>query len=320
MEYDMPPQRWAVEGLVPTGLTILAGRPKLGKSWFAFDACLAVATGGTVLGHQAKQGTALYLALEDTERRLQERAHKLLGNHPAPRGLRIKTLWDRLDRGGLVAVEQFLDTYPDTRLIVIDVIKKVAPPHNATKSQYAYDYALVSSLKKLADAHGVAIVAITHATKFEDDDDPFTEIAGSTGTTGAMDTGIVLRQHRREKHMELCLRGRDVEEQRFPVTFDKATCRWQSAARPHDPFADISLTPEQRKAAELLLEHMALTPKQLALLLVIKADAAQIRLNKLVECGVAVRVGKGVYRIADKYLPDDEDGVDTVDAPLARAG
>lgn len=40
-----PKINFTVEGYIPEGLTILAGRPKIGKSWACMDIAIAVATG-----------------------------------------------------------------------------------------------------------------------------------------------------------------------------------------------------------------------------------------------------------------------------------
>src|SRR5262249_58141949 len=69
---ELPEPRWAVEGILPEGVTVLAGKPKLGKSWLALNVALAVAGGGVALGAvRVEGGLVLYLALEDTRRRLQ---------------------------------------------------------------------------------------------------------------------------------------------------------------------------------------------------------------------------------------------------------
>ena len=74
-----PEAPFVVAGLILEGLTILAGRPKIGKSWLALAVCLAVAQGHRVLGNLATtQGDVLYAALEDNPRRLQKRIDKLL--------------------------------------------------------------------------------------------------------------------------------------------------------------------------------------------------------------------------------------------------
>ena len=74
-----PPIKYVVPELIPEGLSILAGRPKLGKSWMALDICIAVAAGRICLGEKKPvQGDVLYCALEDNPRRMQRRIDKLL--------------------------------------------------------------------------------------------------------------------------------------------------------------------------------------------------------------------------------------------------
>ena len=86
MAEEFAPPRWAVPGLIPEGLSLLAGAPKAGKSWLALNLALGIAAGAPVLGEVAVDpGEVLYLALEDTPRRLQSRMGKILGgNRPLP--------------------------------------------------------------------------------------------------------------------------------------------------------------------------------------------------------------------------------------------
>src|SRR5258705_4827436 len=79
------PINWAVEGMLPEGCILFAGRPKLGKSWFVLQLALAVASGENAFGDfPVNRGDVLYLALEDTRRRLQSRAKQLLVDSPLP--------------------------------------------------------------------------------------------------------------------------------------------------------------------------------------------------------------------------------------------
>ena len=76
-----PPVRYIIPGLIPEGLSLLVGRPKIGKSWMALDIALSVASGATCLGGRTPdQGDVLYCALEDNERRLKNRITRLLAN------------------------------------------------------------------------------------------------------------------------------------------------------------------------------------------------------------------------------------------------
>ena len=103
MAAELPPVRWVVPGVLSEGVPLLAGKPKLGKSWLALGKCLAVAAGGVALGtRQVERGDVLYLALEDNRRRLQKRLSKMLCG-PAPNRLEIATAWPKLDEGGVEA-------------------------------------------------------------------------------------------------------------------------------------------------------------------------------------------------------------------------
>jgi replicative DNA helicase len=120
--------RYVVPGYIAEGLTVLAGRPKLGKSWLALDLAIAVATGGSALGSsRIEQGDVLYLALEDNERRLQKRLLQLLPPTSMPESLAVETECPRLDQGGLEAIREWVESVPSPRLIVVDVFNKVRP-------------------------------------------------------------------------------------------------------------------------------------------------------------------------------------------------
>ncbi|MGZ6969310.1 MAG: AAA family ATPase [Acidimicrobiia bacterium] len=85
---DFPPIKWAVDGVLADGLNLVAGSPKVGKSWLALGLAIAVASGGRALGKiPVERGDALYLALEDPPRRLKRRLEIILAGSPAPLAL-----------------------------------------------------------------------------------------------------------------------------------------------------------------------------------------------------------------------------------------
>ena len=130
LKKQFSPVAWAVDGILPEGAFILGGRPKMGKSWLSLSIALAVATGGKALGRAAVQaGDVLVLALEDSERRLQERLRLLLAGDASAdvSRLTMRTDCPRLDKGGTLVVQSWLESHPGARLVVVDTLAKVKP-------------------------------------------------------------------------------------------------------------------------------------------------------------------------------------------------
>lgn len=220
---QFPPMSWIVPGYITPGLTLLAGAPKLGKSWLALDICNAVASGGSTLGNRnCQQGSVLYAALEDNARRLRDRLHKVCSEKPG----KAFTLWTdmrTLDDGGLDDLRRWIEAADNPRLIVIDVLNRVRSSLGRNEPPYAYDYRSVTPLKDLADEFGLAIVVIHHTRK-ADAGDKLEKVSGTNGLTGAADTTIILS--RDGQGVTLSGRSRDIEEFETALEFQKDTCRW----------------------------------------------------------------------------------------------
>ncbi len=219
------PLHWVVPKVLPEGLFLLVSAPKIGKSWLALQLVLAVATGGEVLGQNVKAGDALYLALEDNERRLQDRLRQL-GADTAVRAGRAEfaTEWPLSNAGGTERIGEWLTAHPDARLVVVDVLERFRPRRSAKGNMYAEDYAAIAALKKLSDEHRVAVLVVHHTRKMKSDD-PFAGVSGSQALTGGADGTLMLDRARSESRGKLHLTGRDIKEDgEFVVEFKG--CRW----------------------------------------------------------------------------------------------
>jgi len=213
MRKEIPPVRWVVPGILPEGVALLAGKPKLGKSWLALGLCVAVAAGGYALGSvPVERGAALYLGLEDNERRLKSRLGKVLSRAEPPTGLDYATFCPRLDEGGLEAVAGWLENYPDARLVVVDTLAKIRP-RAADKNIYQEDYQALEALLPLAAEHNAAIVVVHHLRK-QSAADPLDEVNSSIGLTGGVDGALILKRDRTRADASLFVTGRDVEEEK----------------------------------------------------------------------------------------------------------
>ncbi len=178
------PTHFLVEELIPEGLHILAGAPKIGKSWLALWLCLCVSQGQPLWNFAVTQGEVLYLSLEDSYRRIQSRLFDLTDD--APQTLHFAIIADTLKHGLEQQIEQFLTEHPTTKLVVIDTLQRVRSA-GGDSNLYANDYQDVGLLKQLADRHHIAILLIHHLRKLHDDD-PMNMISGSTGLSGAADS------------------------------------------------------------------------------------------------------------------------------------
>lgn len=220
----LPVTKFIVEGLLPEGLHILAGSPKVGKSWLALWICLQVSKGEPVWGLPTSHGTVLYLCLEDSYTRIQNRLFQLTDD--APGTLYFANLSGSIRDGLENQIVSFLSEHLDTNLIVIDTLQKIRDIIPDTNS-YASDYRDISSLKNLAENHHMAILLIHHLRKMKDDD-PMNMISGTTGISGATDSNFVLkRKDRSSPQAELHCTGRDIESRVLELCFRKESRTWE---------------------------------------------------------------------------------------------
>lgn len=244
---DIPPIRWIVQDILPAGLTILASPPKFGKSWMAMCLCLSVAMGGRFLGYRCYKCGALYLALEDGERRLKSRMEKILVTLPAPSGFDFATTAPTLSTGLLDVLEGYMRLHPETGLIIVDTLAKVRDAGGG-RDIYAKDYGDIGTLKRFADSHNIALLLIHHLRKAGDDSDPFARISGTNGISGAADTMMVLAKERRgDDTAMLSITGRDVEQADLVLRFNKDSCLWENMGDA-DAFAEQQANREYQES------------------------------------------------------------------------
>ena len=206
MDRPLEPPNFVVDTLLAQGLHLLAGSPKVGKSWLALWLAVTVAKGEPVWNMSTKQGTTLYLCLEDSVLRIQNRLFEI--TEDAPSSVHFCTECDLIGQGLEEQVDAFVAAHPDTVLVIIDTLQMVRPIHDAT---YANDYRDLSVLKRLADKHGIAILLIHHLRK-EKAEDVFHRISGTTAISGAVDSSFTLVEEKRGSgKARLTCVGRDIE-------------------------------------------------------------------------------------------------------------
>lgn len=228
---EFQPVQWALQGIVPEGITILSGDPKIGKSWLLYQACVAIAAGRPLWGGRDPeiQGDALMLALEDNDRRLKRRLETLLPRfvtiegrrfaYPSMERLHYATEWPRAQEG-VEHLGQWLQDHPGARLVVVDTVSAFRDPEPGKKSAYAHDYAVGEMFKPLARDHKCAIVLVMHNRK-QQSEDALQLVSGTQGMTGGVDNVLVLQRKRGGLDAGLYVDGRDIEEpQEIALRFD----------------------------------------------------------------------------------------------------
>lgn len=291
---EFPPVRMAVPGIIPEGLTVLGGRPKMGKSWLVLGACTAVAAGGRALGKvPVERGDVLLLALEDGPRRIQSRLVQLLNTEETPAGLYVATEWPRLGAGGIEALRAWLDDHPECRMVAIDTLAKFRPRRSSHQQGYAEDYSDADDLQKLAQSRAIAILLVTHTRKAPSDD-YVDEISGTLGLSGGADAILVMRRERGRADAVLLGSGRDLEEEvDLALTWDAALTSWCIVG----PAAEYRRSAEQHAIVELLKEMGHATPKDMADVLGKPYGSVKFLMWKLAQRGVLVS-WNGRYAVA----------------------
>ena len=261
MSQQFPAPRWAVPGVIPEGLTLLAGSPKVGKSWMCLGLAVACATGGLAFGTvRVEAGPVLYCALEDTPRRLQDRLRKVLDGDPVPNDLAFVTALPMMPEATNLVAGWLVD-HPEARLVVVDVLRKIRPPESAS-DLYERDYAVMGQLKRVSDHFGVAVVVVHHTRKTIDESDVFNEISGSTGLTGAADAMMVAKKARRNTaEATLHITGRDIEETEHALAWDATQFRWLMSGK---PVALLGQSPNRQRISMHLADHPGDTPQAIA--------------------------------------------------------
>ncbi|MGL5272155.1 MAG: AAA family ATPase [Phocaeicola sp.] len=219
-----PPRAYIVENFLYVGTYLFVGSPKVGKSFFMAQLGYTVSSGTELWGYRVNQGEVLYLALEDNYARLQQRLSTMYGTETTPNfhmAILAKKLSDGLDK----QLENFMIKNPNTKLIIIDTLKKI---RDKETEQYSYsnDYDIVDKLKNFTDKYNICLL-IVHHTRKQNSEDAFDTISGSNGLMGAADGAFIMQKLKRvEGKATLDITGRDQQDQKLHLQFNQDNFIW----------------------------------------------------------------------------------------------
>ena len=213
-----------IDGLLYGGAYILAGAPKIGKSFLVAQIAYHISTGKKLWDYEVHQGTVLYLALEDDYQRIQSRMFMMYGVEDSS-NLYFATAANKIGNGLDEQLEFFINEHPDTKLIIIDTMQKIREVGGEAYS-YASDYEIIGRLKQFADKHCICVL-IVHHTRKQPAGDTFEMISGTTGLLGCAD-GSLLMQKKKRTALEATIDvvGRDQQDQILYLIKDPNTQIW----------------------------------------------------------------------------------------------
>lgn len=317
MAQKLAPPLWVIEGILPEGVVICAGRPKQGKSWLALNVCVAVASGGKALGQlPVTAGRVLYIALEDSDRSLQERLNIVLDGAPPPEKLDL--LWEcpRVHEGGADLITDWIQAHDDARLVVIDTLQRFRAPTKGNQGIYEQDYEAFAALLKVCKRTRIAIMFIHHVRKGEAED-PLDTISGSLGLIGSADGGWVLQRVRGQSSASLYMRGRRIKEQELGLEWDDQICTWRYVGSGEE----VRLSQERRAILDALRKDGGhLSAKEVAMLVGREYEPVRKLLWLMTKTGeVQGNQQSGYYVFVPTVpTPDSVPSIPTV--PIAKSG
>ncbi len=306
---NFPPLVWLVPGLIAQGqLVLLGGRPKGGKSWLVLQLVQCVDTSQPFLGKETKPARALYIALEDGERRVYQRCQLLkwqpkqadvlfhVGRFDGPEGLAGP---------GVAQIEQLAVTYD---LIVIDTLIATLSG-SINENDNTRMGLIINELARIAHDTDTAVVLVHHTGK-SSSDDIFNTLRGASAIRGGYDVGLLLDRKSGESEAILHAESRDVDVENMTLrqSFDGAGWEYVGSS------FEIEKIRAGRQTLQAMLEvdqdHVGLTVKEIAAFRKVSEATTYKQLERLEKSGYVFRdeqpstqMGKkaDIWYVAPKY-------------------
>jgi hypothetical protein len=292
-DVEFPELEWAIPNILPAGTALLSGPPKVGKSMFAINVAVAIATGGKVFGtFDVEQGTALYVPMEDGGlRRVKDRIEKHLQGEDWPESLLLTDQLPRFDDGGLDELDYQMEKAGDCRVCIIDTLQTVRPEAKRGATPYQADYDALKGVAQLATKHNLPVMVLHHnremaATNFID------KVSGSRGLTAVVDTVLVADWGTGDAEIVLKATGRDIPESEYAFDIDFDTLTWRFLGD-----AETAQMPPTRRAIVTTLTEAdgPLGPTEIAKRAGLEVNTVKSSVLRMVTDRVIRAKGDGTY-------------------------
>lgn len=265
---EFPPLRWIVENILPEGLALIGGAPKVGKSRLMYELAIAVACGGVFLGKAAVDpASVLYLALEDNERRMRARIEEVMQHSTDDwtdnMDVQDKHSWKRAGEGGLELIEKWIvrerEEGRNPGLVIIDTFGAYREAKKSGQDPYDADYAAGAALQAVALRENISITLIHHTTKARDVNDWTADISGTRGVIAAQDVIIKMDVERGKHHGYIRVTGREVISEDIGISRTDEKHPWTMTKKMPDGY----LPPKARQIFEAIQQCPGITLSEL---------------------------------------------------------
>lgn len=285
---EYPEPEWIIPDSLPEGYTILAGLPKLGKSVIGLQIAEAVASGGILFNKRIQKGKVLYIAVEDTERRLQRRMRD--NCHVGTNQIFFANGWDHLDSSGFDELVKELRRVR-YRICILDTLFRMFSPR-VRQNDSAQMVAIGDKLQNLTKpGTGLVngLIGLDHHNKgaYFEDSNNLGNLSGSISKVGAADTLWNVYRKRGQNEMKVEITGRDVEEQDLILVFDHVTKCYQVKTD-----TDVKKNSVQDDILKAMIINEPISAPRIAVTIAQERSNVVRELGELVEKGKVVKGGR----------------------------
>lgn len=287
LKTEYPPIDWVVPDYLAPGLTFLVGKPKVGKSWLALQLALSVLTGGRMFEKDLKRGRVLILALEDNERRLNDRMKKQGWQvNPGSVDFMMSDVFREqitaLNAGGGKRLLKFIEKNR-YRVVIVDTFSRSIQGDQLDAGEMTE---AIGPLQQYALNKGVALVIIDHMPKNAPSQNPIDHIYGSVGKAGVTDSLWGLYKEQGRAGAKLAITGRDVAETELKLTFDLRGFYWHCEGVAND----VEMTAKRKDILDALRDLGRANLKEIAEVTGQDKSNCHGRLQDLVNDGKVKRI------------------------------
>lgn len=303
------PRDWIVENLlIAGGTSILASRPKDGKSLLTRHLIKSVLEGSSFLGLPVKQGRVCLLALEDIESELVSAFYEI-GLTKETGGLIIQT--EPITIKDIKKINAYLFENPH-ELLVIDTLARFSEIDDFDSyAQVGKQLTEVSQVARKRKTH----ILLTHHSRKGSDSEAHESILGSVAFTANVDNTLLLKR-RNDDSVELSTRPRYGRSAKFAFKYSELGVEVLSSTDHRRPSLNEWILERTSKATEgLTIVEICDRPGH-------RREDVVIAVKKLCDANLLIRLGRGQkgdpyrYKNAPPELiverPGREFGISTV--------